>query len=70
MKGDMLAGRHPAIPEYTPATTFETFPCPEHMTPRDTPTGPAAEAIATAAKRLNELRENWFNPSEWGNRIP
>lgn len=37
--------------------------------PRDTaqgaPTGPVADAIASAAKRLNELRENWLNPPEW-----
>ena len=26
---------------------------------------PHAEAIATAAKRLNELREAWLNPPEW-----
>jgi hypothetical protein len=24
-----------------------------------------ATAIATAAKRLNDLRENWRNPPEW-----
>jgi len=61
-------------PRYTPTTTFETFPFPEHMTPRDTaseaPTGPAAEAIAAAAKRLNELREAWLNPPDWVDRIP
>lgn len=42
--------------------------------PRDTaqgiPTGPQADAIAAAAKRLNELRENWLNPPEWTERIP
>lgn len=61
-------------PRYTPTTTFETFPFPEHMTPRDTaygqPSGAAAEAIAVAAKRINELRENWLNPPEWTERIP
>jgi len=57
-------------PRYTPTTTFETFPFPEHMTPRDTPTGPAAEAIAVAAKRLNQLREAWLNPPEWVDRVP
>ena len=44
-------------PRYTPTTTFETFPFPN----------PAAEqraAIEQAAKRLNELRENWLNPPE------
>ena len=61
-------------PRYTPTTTFETFPFPAGMTPRDTasgsPAGPAAGAIATAAQRLNELRETWLNPPEWTDRIP
>jgi hypothetical protein len=82
-------------PRYTPTTTFETFPFPEYMTPRDTaPVIPAnagiqtadgertaghwtpasagvtAEAIAAAAQRLNQLRENWLNPPEWVDRIP
>ena len=56
-------------PRYTPTTTFETFPFPTGLTPRDTvqsvPSGPLADAIASAAKRLNELRENWLNPPEW-----
>lgn len=56
-------------PRYTSTTTFETFPFPEHLTPRDTaqaaPTGPLAERIAQAARRLNALRENWLNPAEW-----
>lgn len=64
-------------PRYTPTTTFETFPFPAHMTPRDTApkTGQAsppcmageilAENIAAAARRLNELRENWLNPPDW-----
>ena len=29
-----------------------------------------AEKIARAAKRLNDLRENWLNPPEWTERIP
>ncbi len=60
-------------PRYTPTTTFETFPFPAGTEPalsrvegpRDTPTGPQAEAIATAAKQLNTLREAWLNPPEW-----
>ena len=47
------------------------------MTPRDTAPGAAhgtppclagevaAERIAAAARRLNELREAWLNPPEW-----
>ncbi len=64
-------------PRYTPTTTFETFPFPGGMTPRDTApkagqaTPPClagdilAENIAAAARRLNELREAWLNPPEW-----
>ena len=52
-------------PRYTPTTTFETFPFPAGLTPRDTPAGPQAEAIAAAAKQLNALREAWLNPPEW-----
>jgi type II restriction/modification system DNA methylase subunit YeeA len=40
---------------YTPTTTFETFPMPE-------PSPEAAEAIAAAARELNDLREGWLNP--------
>ena len=29
-----------------------------------------AQAIAEAARNLNELRENWLNPPEWVKRIP
>lgn len=55
-------------PRYTPSTTFETFPFPEGLTP-DVPaanyaTDPRAQAIAAAAGRLNELRENWLNPAD------
>jgi hypothetical protein len=69
-------------PRYTPTTTFETFPFPAGLTPRDTAPSagrgappcmaeeiPAAN-IAAAARRLNELRENWLNPPEWTERIP
>jgi type II restriction/modification system DNA methylase subunit YeeA len=67
-------------PRYTPTTTFETFPFPEGvLTPHPGPL-PEGEgvydpdarfpAIAEAAKRLNELRENWLNPPEWVERVP
>jgi hypothetical protein len=29
-----------------------------------------ASAIASAAKRLNDLREAWLNPPEWTRRVP
>lgn len=61
-------------PRYTPSTTFETFPFPEGLSP-DTPAvdyahDPRAQAIATAAARLNELRENWLNPPDLIDRAP
>ncbi len=40
---------------YTPTTCFETFPFPQ-------PTSEQQEAIADAARKLNELREGWLNP--------
>ena len=63
-------------PRYTPTTCFETFPFPEHLTPLDTANkgqcasdtqadSAAAKAIAEAAVKLNQLRENWLNPPEW-----
>ncbi|WP_419949795.1 class I SAM-dependent DNA methyltransferase [Candidatus Palauibacter sp.] len=55
-------------PRYTPTTTFETFPFPEGLSP-DVPasdylTDPRAQAIASAARRLVDLRERWLNPPE------
>jgi hypothetical protein len=45
---------------------------PNH--PERAPTSQAvrqnAIAIATAAKRLNDLRDNWLNPTEWTDRVP
>ena len=44
-------------PRYTPTTTFETFPFP--WSPGQEPqSDPRVEAIAAAAKRLVELRNN------------
>ena len=61
-------------PRYTPSTTFETFPFPEGLTPNipaaDYASDPRAIAIAEAAKRLNELRENWLNPADLVERVP
>lgn len=54
-------------PRYTPSTTFETFPFPDRLTP-DTPLARSArdsrgKKIAAAARRLDELRNAWLNPS-------
>lgn len=60
-------------PQYTPSTGFETFPFPEGLSPnipaKDYAQDPRAIAIAAAAKRLNELRENWLNPSDLVKRV-
>ena len=40
---------------YTPTTCFETFPFPR-------PSDEQRQAIAAAAKSLNERRETWLNP--------
>jgi type II restriction/modification system DNA methylase subunit YeeA len=61
-------------PRYTPSTTFETFPFPEGLTPNIPAVAyaddPRAQAIAAAAARLNELRENWLNPADLVVREP
>jgi type II restriction/modification system DNA methylase subunit YeeA len=61
-------------PRYTPTTCFETFPFPAGFTPNvpaaDYADNPHAKAIAEAARRLVELRDNWLNPAEWVERLP
>jgi type II restriction/modification system DNA methylase subunit YeeA len=60
-------------PTYNAQSVFETFPFPEGLTPDLEPeayTNPQAEAIAEAARNLNQLRENWLNPPEWIERVP
>lgn len=61
-------------PRYTPSTTFETFPLPEGLVPNipaaDYAGDPRAARIAEAARRLNELRENWVNPPDLVRREP
>ena len=42
---------------YTPTTCFQTFPFPR-------PDDEQREAVATAANELNQLRENWLNPTD------
>lgn len=54
-------------PQYTPSTGFETFPFPEGLTPdipaADYAADPRAQRIAFAARTLDELRNNWLNPT-------
>ena len=43
-------------PRYTPPTCFETFPFPD-------PSPEQKQAIASAAKELDSLRQGWLNPA-------
>ena len=61
-------------PRYTSSTTFRTFPFPEGLTP-DLPASayaddPRAQAIAAAAKELDEKREAWLNPPDLVKIVP
>ncbi|WP_394999759.1 class I SAM-dependent DNA methyltransferase [Sphingomonas sp.] len=59
---------------YNRETIYDTFPFPEGLTPNIPAAAyadnPRAQAIATAAARLNELRENWLNPADLVVREP
>jgi methylase of polypeptide subunit release factors len=61
-------------PVYTTSACFETFPFPQGLTPSTPAAGyaadPRAQKIASAAKSLNELRDNWLNPTELIERKP
>ena len=56
-------------PRYTPTTCFETFPFPASVLSDPNPDA-RFPAIAEAARRLVELRDNWLNPPEWVKRVP
>jgi type II restriction/modification system DNA methylase subunit YeeA len=61
-------------PRYTSSTTFRTFPFPDGLTPNTLAStyvsDPCAARIATAARHLNELRNNWLNPPDLIQRKP
>jgi type II restriction/modification system DNA methylase subunit YeeA len=61
-------------PRYTSTTTFETFPFPDGLFPNtpaeDYADDPRAIAIACAGKRLDELRNNWLNPTDLVDIVP
>ncbi|MFO1420317.1 MAG: type IIL restriction-modification enzyme MmeI [Candidatus Competibacteraceae bacterium] len=65
---------HEDRPRYNSTMTFETFPFPTGLTPNLPASAyaddPRAQAIADAARKLNELRETWLNPSQWVDRVP
>ncbi len=50
------------------APASEPAPPSEHQ--QRTKARDTAVAIATAAKKLNDLRENWLNPKEWTHKVP
>ena len=62
--GDGVEGGRPT---YNGKSCFETFPFPDGLTPKDTkeaaPSTEVAKSIAIAAKKLDEVRNNWLNPS-------
>jgi hypothetical protein len=56
----------PKNPSNTPVVPFDrTLAAINLVAPKTT-----ASAIASAAKRLNDLREAWLNPPEWTRRVP
>lgn len=61
-------------PRYNSTRCFEPFPFPAGMAlnipAADMAGNPTAEAIATAARRLVELRDNWLHPAELVQRVP
>lgn len=71
-----LGGRHGVgnDPQYTPTLGFETFPFPEGLTPnvpaKDYAVDSRAIAIATAANRLDDLRNAWLNPPDLIDVVP
>lgn len=60
-------------PRYTSSTTFRTFPFPAGLAPNQPAqafeVNPHAQAIAAAARRLEELRQGWLVPSELVDRV-
>ena len=61
-------------PVYNGTLCFDAFPFPAGLTPNLPASAyaddPRAQAIADAARTLNELRENWLNPPQWVDRVP
>lgn len=69
-KGTALEDR----PRYTSRTTFETFPFPEGLSPnlpaQSYFSDPRAVTIAETARRLDNFRNNWLNPSDLVDIVP
>ncbi len=60
-------GNHPTARRYNSSRVFRTYPFPDGLSPNRSAafyaSNPRAQAIAGAAAQLNELRNNWLNPS-------
>ena len=74
-QGGGLAGGSAQVKEEpaTRAGDTEQSALPTHRPDRASPPMAVrnhAITIANAAKRLNDLRENWLNPPEWTDRVP
>ena len=58
----------------THTSTFATYPFPNGLTPNipaaDCASDPRAQAIAAAAKKLDELRHAWLNPPDLVDIVP
>jgi hypothetical protein len=67
-------GNHPTARRYNSSRVFLTYPFPEGLAPNiaseEYATDPRATLIATAARRLNELREGWLNPPDLVEGVP
>ena len=63
-----MIGHDAGAVHYNIGVAFETFPFPEGLAPNRPATeyanDPRAIAIAEAARRLDELRNNWLNPAD------
>ena len=61
-------------PQYTPTSTFETFPFPWPLDTPDEALTPEQrghrDAIGEAARALDEARRIWLNPPEWVKEEP
>lgn len=61
-------------PRYNHSRCYETFPFPDGLTPDVSSelfsANGIAEEIARGAKNLDQLRENWLNPSDLVERAP
>lgn len=67
-------GNHPTARRYNASRTFESFPFPDRLTPSQSSSLFAADAravaITEAARCLDELRNNWLNPSSLIDGVP